>query len=76
MYMFIIITFDSVCDRLGSPSDLVKFFFGGGGGECDGRMWSTFGVQCITGYVHVARRARLIYDVVSTGAYKGREGLV
>ena len=26
--------------------------------------------------VHVARRARLIYDVVPTGTYKGREGLV
>ena len=29
MYMFIIITFDSVCDRLGSPSDLVKSWGGG-----------------------------------------------
>ena len=26
--MFIIITFDSVCDRLGSPSDLVKYWGG------------------------------------------------
>ena len=29
--------FDFVCDRLGSPSDLVKSW----GGECDGRMRST-----------------------------------
>ena len=29
--------FDFLCDRLGSPSDLVKSW----GGECDGRMWST-----------------------------------
>ena len=38
--MFIVITCGSVCDRLGSPSDFVKSW----GGECDGRMRSTFGV--------------------------------
>ena len=40
MYMFIIITFDSVCDRLGSPPELVKSWGGGGGVD---RMRSTFG---------------------------------
>ena len=40
--MFITITCVCVCDRLGSPSDVVKSW--GGGGECDGRMPSTFGV--------------------------------
>ena len=33
--------FGLVCDHLGSPSDLVKSWGGGGGGECDGRMQGT-----------------------------------
>ena len=37
-FVFIIIMFGLVCDRLGSPSDLVKSW---GGGECDGHMQST-----------------------------------
>ena len=36
--IIIIIMFDFVCDRLGSPSDLVKSW---GGGGCDGRKRST-----------------------------------
>ena len=73
--MFIIITCGSVWDRLRSPSELVNSWRG----ECDGRMWSMcivvyYLVQCVI--VHVARRARLVYDVVSTGTYKGWEDLV
>ena len=40
--------FDYVCDRLGSPSDLVKSW--GGGGECDGRMRSTSAGIGLTGH--------------------------
>ena len=45
MYIIIIITFDFVCDRLGSPSDLVKSW-----GGCDGRMQSTSAGSGLTGH--------------------------
>ena len=38
--------FDFVCDRLGSPSDLVKSW----GGECDGHVRSTSAGSGLTGH--------------------------
>ena len=58
-------------------SDLVKSWGGGGVWRSHAEyFWCVvyYWVRCVI--VHVGRSARLIYDVVSTATYKGREDLV
>ena len=77
MYMFIIITFDSVGDRLGSPSDLVKSWGGGGSVTVTCIVLSAGSV--IAGHSVVlcmSPVARPYHGAVSTGAYKGRKSQV
>ena len=70
--IIIMIMFDFVCDRLGSPSDLVKSWGGVwlSHAEYLGGDWA-YGSQCHL--VHVIWGARSSHSAVSTGAYKGRE---
>ena len=76
--IIIIIMFDFVCDRLGSPSDLVKSW---GGGGCDGRMQGTSAGIGLTGhsiilYMSSGARALLIALCLQVHTHGGKLGYI
>ena len=66
--------FDFVCDRLGSPSYLVKSWGGGSVMVACRVPRRGLGIRGSQYHlVHVIWGARCSHSAVSTGAYKGRE---